>query len=381
MLRSILGGRGSAWLVLCLFVTIATGCSGRLGPASVRMTRTGYDIAAQETTAQELLLNLVRLRYRDTPYFLQIASLSTNMRATAGLGVEGTFLSPGADAGKLLGTLAIEESPTVTYTPIVGERFVNELLEPVEPEVLLLLSHAGWSIDRFFRLLVQEVNGIPNAPTASGPAPDREPVYVDFLRLSELLRTLQSRREVAMIRGTLGSPAAGVGDALEGGEGASSLESESGARVYLHFSPEGVASAEYRELTAQLGLEPGCSLFEVVAGLGVASPRRINVVLRSVLSTMFYASHGIVVPESDRAAGRVTTTRDGVGEPFDWDRLTGSLLRVRSGRPAERPYVAVNYRGSTFYIDDADRDSKSTFSMIHLELALKGATSRRTDRS
>ncbi|MEZ4334812.1 MAG: hypothetical protein R3F35_23890 [Myxococcota bacterium] len=337
-------------LVSIAALLLAGGCRGGLGPQSVRLTRTDYNVAAQETGAQELLLNLVRLRYRDTPYFLQIASLSTNMRAAVGIGGEGTFLTPGADAGKLLGTLAIEESPTVTYTPVVGERFVKEMLEPVEPEILLLLSHAGWSIDRFFRLLVQEVNGIPNAPSASGPTPDRAPIYQEFLRVSELLRILQMRRELALIQGT--------------------MEDERGG-VWLRFTPEGLASDEYRELAARLGLEPGRQLFELVASVGPRSPGRIQVVLRSVLSALFYASHGIAVPEEDRAAGRVTTTLDASGAPFDWGRLTGSLLRVRAGRPDERPYVSVRYRDRTFFIDDADRDSKSTFAMIHLVLALK----------
>lgn len=339
-----------ALLVSIATLVLASGCRGGLGPQSVRLTRTDYNIAAQETGAQELLLNLVRLRYRDTPYFLQIASLSTNMRAEVGLTGEGIFLTPGADAGKVLGTLAIEESPTVTYTPVVGERFVTEMLEPVEPEILLLLSHAGWSIDRFFRLLVQEINGIPNAPSASGPTPDREPIYQDFLRVSELLRILQIRRELALIQGT---------------------DEEDRAGVWLRFTADGLASDEYRELADRLDLEPGRQLFELVSSVGPRSPGRIQVVLRSVLSSLFYASHGIDVPEEDRTTGRVTTTLDASGGPFDWGRVTGSLLRVRSGRPAERPYVAVRYRDRSFYIDDADRDSKSTFAMIYLVLALK----------
>ncbi|HPG24389.1 MAG: hypothetical protein H6748_15720 [Spirochaetaceae bacterium] len=352
----------SVLVIAGLLAILASGCRGRLGPASVRMTRTDYNVAAQETSAQELLLNLVRLRYRDTPYFLQIASLSTNMKATAGLTGQGSFLTPGADAGLLTGSVAIEESPTVTYTPIVGDRFVSELLEPVEPGILLLLSHAGWSIDRFFRLLVQEANGVANAPTASGPTPDLEPVYTDFLRASELLRVLQSRRQIALIRGALDA----TGRELATNAGASA---KSG--VLLRLTPDALGTSEHRELASLLGLDPSRTLFELVQGIGAHSPHRINLVLRSVLSAMFYASHGIAVPDEDREAGRVTTTRTTAGEPFDWHRLTGTLLRVETGRPPIRPYTAVRYRGHLFWIDDADRESKSTFSMLDLVIALK----------
>ncbi|MEZ4291542.1 MAG: hypothetical protein R3E53_13815 [Myxococcota bacterium] len=240
----------SVLVIAGLLAILASGCRGRLGPASVRMTRTDYNVAAQETSAQELLLNLVRLRYRDTPYFPQIASLSTNMKATAGLTGQGSFLTPGADAGLLTGTVAIEESPTVTYTPIVGDRFVSELLEPVEPGILLLLSHAGWSIDRFFRLLVQEANGVANAPTASGPTPDlgARSTRTSCARAS-LLRVLQSDgARSRLIRGAL--------DAT-GRELATKRQRECPAKsgVLLRLTPDALGTSEHRELAALLGLD------------------------------------------------------------------------------------------------------------------------------
>lgn len=345
-------------LALGSIVLVFAACGGRLGPATVSLTRTHYNIAAQETSAQELLLNLVRLRYRDTPYFLQIASLSTNMRARAGLDANAAFLPNGPDTRGVTGNLSIEESPTVTYTPLVGDRFVSQLLEPVVPEILLLLSHAGWSMDRFLRLFVQEIGGIPNAPTASGPTPAREPVFEDFLRVAELLRTLQSRRQVQLIGGSLG------------GRGAETpVASEEG--VLLRFTPEALETDEYKELQGRLDLDPDREVFELVSGIGARAPHRINLVVRSVLSAMFYASHGIEVPEVDRVAGRVTTTVSQDGEAFDWDRVTGSLIDVESGRSPETPYASVRYRGHTFYIDDANLDAKSTFTMLSLVIALQ----------
>ena len=320
---------------------VTSGCLGQLGPSAVDLTRTHYNQAAQRTSAEELLLNLVRLRYRDTPYFLQIASLSTSLKARAGLGAGGSFPDDSPDVGSISGTLAFEESPTITYTPLVGDRFVAQLLEPVEPGILVLLSHAGWSMDRFLRLFVQEIGGVPNAPTASGPTPSRAPHFEDFRRVSSLLRTLQSRRQVALLRGRLR------------GRGASTpVAGDSG--VLLRFTPEALETDEYEELRGRLGLEAGREIFELVTGVGARSPERINVVLRSVLSAMFYASHGIEVPEEDRDAGRVTTTRTASGEPFDWSRLTGALLDVRAGDPDEAPYASIDYRGHRFYISDDD---------------------------
>ena len=63
-------------LSLILAVAIA-GCNV-VGPASVRTGRADYNIAIQQTNSEQLLLNLVRLRYRDVPYFLEVASVSTS---------------------------------------------------------------------------------------------------------------------------------------------------------------------------------------------------------------------------------------------------------------------------------------------------------------
>ena len=346
------------WRAFPLLLVFLLGCGGQLGPMTVQMTRTDYNIAAQQTSAQELLLNLVRLRYRDTPYFLQIASLSTNMRAKAGLGGVGTFPSSGTRVGEVAGTLSIEESPTVTYTPLVGDHFVSQLLEPVEPGILLLLSHAGWSMERFMRLFVQEIGGIPNAPTASGPTPSREPVYAEFLRTASLFRTLQSRREVMLSRGSLRQ--GGESPTVEGGDG-----------MLLRFTTRALESEEYRELQKLLNLEPGRDTFEMVTGVGAAAPQQINVVLRSVLSALFYASHAIHVPEDHLLSGHVTRTVANDGGDFDWGKVTGSLLNISTGESERAPYVEVHYRGHSFYIDDRDLNSKSTFSMLNLVLALQ----------
>lgn len=189
-------------------------------------------------------------------------------------------------------------------------------------------------MDRFLRLLVQEIGGIPNAPTASGPTPKREPVYAEFLRVAELFRILQSQRQVMLIRGSLSGRSA-------------TTPTESHEGVVLRFTQEALETAEYRELAERLRLEPGRAIFELVTGIGARAPQRINLVLRSVLSAMFYASHGIEVPAEDREAGRVTTTLRAGGEPFDWAKVTGTLLRVSSGRPIDHPYAVVRYRDST----------------------------------
>jgi hypothetical protein len=47
-----------------------------LGPKTIRLEHTHYNLAIQETQDTQHLLNLVGLRYRDTPVFLELRACS-----------------------------------------------------------------------------------------------------------------------------------------------------------------------------------------------------------------------------------------------------------------------------------------------------------------
>jgi len=71
--------------------------------------------------------------------------------------------------------------------------------------------------------------------------------------------------------------------------------------------------------------------------------------------------------------GRAMTTSDNSGKPFDWSLVVGDLVSVRSqaSKPANAQ-VAINYRGSWFYIDDSDLNTKYSFLLLDQLAALLG---------
>ena len=334
----------SGLLALTLFATVASGCHVT-GPASVKTGRAMYNVAVQQTDKEQLLLNIVRLRYRDTPYFMEVASVSTSFDFAASASA-GVSLPEAAANGYDVGTgIGYAEKPTVTYTPVKGDRFATQLMTPVGLDTLLLLYHSGWSIERIFRVLLQSVNGVKNAPSASGPTPDRVPEYKGFREVGTLLRALQ-------VKGTLELGLAGAGD---GGKPA----------VELQIAESAARSDEMARLCDLLGLEPGRTRFTVTTEVGLGGGDRIAVVPRSLMASLFYISQSVEPPPGDEVSGRVTVTRDPRGERFDWQEVTGGLMRIRSSdeRPREA-YSAVRYRDAWFYIDDSDLTSKSSFSLL-----------------
>lgn len=365
-----------------ILILLLAGCNS-VGPKTIRGARFGYNEAIARSWNEQLLLNLVRLQYRDTPLFLEVTSITA--RYTMGYNAGASVSSADADdtmkglttaAGAVTGRsfsrgdsdsdsaradlgLFFQEEPTITYTPLQGKKFAQQLLTPIAPDAILLLSQSGWSIARVMRLCVQELNGVYNAPSASGPTPEYVPQYKEFNELTNVLRKLQMARNVEL----------GV------------ITREDGPPlIEFHFRTGPETEPDIAFLTRLLtpGKEPGklpdTMVFTQNYELGKQEDGILRLRTRSMLGVLHYLSQAVEVPKRHRDKGYVTITRndDEAKTVFDWSTVfkwseegTGSLMRIRSSDTLPlRAHVRVHYRGTWFYIDDTDLDSKSTFQLL-----------------
>ena len=79
--------------VLAIAVTLS-GCASISGGV-LRDSREQFNETAQITNAEQLLYNIVRLRYASSPYFLEISTVSTSATMAGSLGLAGNTASPG----------------------------------------------------------------------------------------------------------------------------------------------------------------------------------------------------------------------------------------------------------------------------------------------
>ena len=344
-------------LILTLSVA-ATGCVN-LGPRALEAGRADYNQVLRDTADQQLLANLVRLRYRDRPYYLEVSAVTTQFSFSPSVGVTGALGSPELEQDLLIGgNAAYQEQPTVSYAPLQGDEFARRLLTPVTLDALVLLSHSGWSIERLLRICVQRVNGIPNAVTASGPTPDEAPAYENFLEVARALRRLQVRDQMAI-------------GYLQEGRAAEADEADADGTAIM-FTESALESEEYRLLVDRLGLAPGRRQYRLAAALRGGGGEVIGIQTRSLNGMLYYLAHAVRVPPGHLDRGLVNVTRHADGRTFDWGRMTGGLMEVRaSGDVPADAAVRVRYRDRWYYIADADLDSKSTFSLLAQLFALQ----------
>jgi hypothetical protein len=344
--------------LVLITILLITGCTS-MGPSSIHTSRADYNMAIQQTNEQELLLNLVRLKYRDSIYFLNVeriaASLEFNREMSASASVpERGFSTYTIGAGKV----GLIEKPTIFYSPLDGERFTRQMMSVLHPEILVLLANSGWSLERLMALIFQEVNGLKNAPTATGPTPDYEPDYKDFQKAVRILRSLQVRKLID------------VGLITDGGK----------AQLELRFLPSASNDPDTAEFKHLLGLSSTSNNFRVVTGLGRGNTDTINVVPRSMIGILNYLSQGVIPPLKDVELGRVTRTTLANGESFDWQLVMGELFKVSSSTSEpENASVAIRYKDAWFYIADNDLEAKSTFSLVSQLMALQAGTTKMED--
>lgn len=373
-------GRHPSLRVLAVTALVLTGCN-TVGPPSVRRAPFEYNEALVQSRNEQLLLNLVRLRYRDTPYFLEPTSLSTQYELSGGANAAITVVERGDGQGSAGTGFSIVERPTVTWNPLQGEKFVKQILSPIPLETVLLLPEAGWSIERVLRLTVQTLNDLPNAPSASGPTPSYAPVFAEFQEVACALRRLQV---AGRLRVVVGPPGGGVA----GPEGAGEDEGEVQYRLLLRKPwrdpvppevcavplPAAASAAAARALPApESWPAAGLVLRNAYLDDRDLGTREIALETRSLLESMYYLSQGVDAPAEHGPGGRGLVTHatgcdpDGAVPPevAPWRELTRNLFRVRCSR--SRPddaFARVRYQGTWFYVPDSDLDSKSTFGLL-----------------
>jgi hypothetical protein len=328
------------WGVLLLL--LACGCGG-IGPRTIRHDRFDYTEALSTSWKQQMLGNLVKLRYGDAPVFLDVASVINQYSIETQVDVRLTWVDPVPTMEDSQSTGAATryiDRPTITYLPLTGERFARSLMKPIPPPAVLSLIQAGYPIDLVLRTCVHSINGVRNR--YGGSARSR-PADTAFYAVLERLRRMQDS-------GALGLRVEKTGE----------MEA-----VVMTFRGKVDAALEQDIVFVRttLGLALDAQEFRVAYGSVAKDDREIAILSRSILEILIDLASNIDVPAEHVEQRRALPTMPPDATP-DGTQVP-PLIRIYSSasRPADS-FTAVRYRKHWYWIDDRDLRSKSLFTFL-----------------
>ena len=338
--------------LLASIVLSLPGCAS-FGPPSVDRDRFEYINAIASSWKQQTLLNIVKLRYADTPVFLDVGQIISGYQLEGTVAIGGSLNSASAIGDVFsLGTAGrYTDRPTITYTPLTGANFIHVLMTPIPPPALFMLIEQGWPVDMLMQVGVQRINGISNSKSgARGQAADP-----DFARLLIAFQRLQAS-------GALGIRVEFSKESkLEG--------------IVMTISrknlPPGIQAD--RDLVRKLlGLRPDLQEFKVIYGGMSDRDDTVAVQTRSGLQILAELGANVEVPAEHIAELR---TYPLIPESRGSAQSLLPLIRIHADKslPADA-FAVVKYRDYWYWIDDRDFRSKGvfTFLMIIMTLAETG---------
>ncbi|HLB23703.1 MAG TPA: hypothetical protein VJP07_06390 [Dehalococcoidia bacterium] len=332
--------RWTDWGAAALAALAAGAGCASLGPASIVRDRVDYSESIADSWKRQTLTNILRLRYMDTPIFLDVSSVVASYGVGANVGANANVNTQGSPAVPSVGVSGAANwasNPTITYVPLTGSKFLRGLLDPVPPSTVLYLIQVGYPADFILELGVESIGGLRNRSDHAGEETKADP---EFLRLAMLLRRIQERRGIALR----------VEDTADKQQ-----------TVTFLFRREALTEEAIREIAEVKDL-PSLARdrdqFKLVFSPVRTRPDELAVNSRSMLQMMGALATFVDVPERDVAEGRATRAPD----TRQW---LHPLLRVSAGAaPPDDAFVSVQYRNHWFWIDDRDWRSKRTFSTV-----------------
>ncbi len=147
----------------CRFVNALLGLvgllalSGCLSPITLNKTVLSYNRSISEINAQELLLNIARVRHHHPIQFTAVSSIAATFNFQINAGAVPPFgaLTGGHGLAPIFGG-SISENPTISITPINGEEFNQRILTPFSESKFFNIYQQGTDFGLLLRMMASE---------------------------------------------------------------------------------------------------------------------------------------------------------------------------------------------------------------------------------
>lgn len=321
-------------------VVLVTGCHS-IGPRTIAVDRSDYSESIADSWKQQTLLNIVKLRYLDLPVFMDVSSVVAGYSLQTGISVGGTLQnsSVGGNNATFGGSALYTDRPTITYTPLTGQKFLHNLITPIEPKNIFFMLRSGYAADYLLGLTLDSLNGLHNRSTVAGFEREADP---EFFRVLQLMREVQ------------------VTGALQVRELANKDTPEDTV-VFLpvtNLPPE--ITNKIGEIRRLLKLPEGESQFRLVYSSSAGGDGELGVGSRSMLQIMAAMASYAHLPAADLKDGTALPVPESPDSAGERDPVS---IKCSPEKPVHA-FAMVHYRDQWFWVDDHDWRTKRVFTSI-----------------
>jgi hypothetical protein len=375
-----------------LLVAALTGLAG-CGMQADLIRERHWDLneAIRETSNEQLLLNLVRLRYDETPYFLQLSSITTSFSAGTSVGASASLAEGDDNTYGLSGGFSYSESPTVTWAIPDSREFLGRLYAPIGADQLTLIGQSGFHLVDVLRVGVKKMNLLRNREFSIREGIFQPDSYPDFLEALDLMEALRKEGLIdfayALMTNYGGVPVPvsqldtrGVAEGMPyslfylSREPGMATPYRLSKPMFVRFTKSSDRDPRAQRLRQLLKLRPDLYSYPITNTVDISpegilaadgklaevfdpdkTVAHIGLTNRSVFDILKFAAASVEVPEGDVASGLVRGRDITLEEYLD--------VRTSQSEPADS-WLKVRYRGNWYYIPATDLPSRTTFTLL-----------------
>ncbi|MCX7115720.1 MAG: hypothetical protein NTW08_07430 [Gammaproteobacteria bacterium] len=347
-----------------LLILLLVSCKS-IGPKEISLDRSRYNDIIADTQDEQLLKNIIRMRYLHPISILEITNVITSYTLNPSLlsswsavktPVRVTpnspqFITPSGGLGSINPGVSYSDQPTITYMPVEDSAFIRRMLIPLEVYFINMLASGGMHDPHLiFNLTIKHLNDMHADNGTRDLAILSQPHNRRFYHLTVLLDKLSVKRGVRLIPVT-----------VDGHE-----------TFAIHFPHPFDHSPEAKAIKKLLHI-PQQYQDIVLFYKKLPIPNMAVLYTRSILGTMFFISNGIHAPDEHIRKGIVRAYYDTHHHRYHWNPLMNDIFQayVSATYPTDA-YLAVYIYNYWFYIKRGDMRSIATFTYLRTLHGLSG---------
>ncbi|AUR52149.1 hypothetical protein [Aquella oligotrophica] len=323
--------------------------------AQIEKSRNDYNESLANSEDSQFLMNIVRVHYGYSPYFVGVDSVTSQSSLKTGIDNNETrlFQSPSTTAGgtpfwSVAPIAAYTISPVVTYSPVQGSKFVSALLSPIDMKKLFLLERS-LGISTVLRLTIDQVGVLDNASNIRNTKTSKLPDYQEFNTFAKTLETLVDNDDVNIEM--------------------TNYDDKPAMLLYMNNDSAATKVATLLHLK-----RPYKTILFTMFVLKHDNDKEniIRIQTRSYFNILQFLSKGVEASESDNqkygVKTRFTNQNGGVSNLHD---ITNGLIdiHVSNSEPSEA-LLKIKYQSKWYYVANDDEYSKSTMVFLRLVYSL-----------